>query len=261
MLSLGNAAEDARRTGEWDWALTEVEAALQLDIDGPTRVTMENVAAFFAVLRGQLEDAQLTAVSDALRAVDDIDMAAGADDLEAFADLSVGDFRSAYDHWMRVAELSDLNRPYVLPRAATVAILAGDAEAARSALAQLDALGTRGRAVDADRHAMRAGIAAIEGDVSTALDEYRSAMTVWRALELPWDEALTALSAVTRLGPAAPGVKEWIESARDIYRRLEAAPMLVLLEAAVVRGAGPALPTPPWPEVAEPSAADPTSAV
>ena len=263
MLSLGNAAEDARRTGEWDWVLTEVEAALQLDIDGPTRVTMENVAAFLGVLRGQLEDTRLTAVADALRAVDDIDLAAGADDLEAFADLSVGDFRSAYDHWMHVAELSDLNRPYVLPRAANAAILAGDAEAARSALGQLDALGTRGRAVDADRHAMRAGIAAIEGDTDAAMDEYRSAMAVWRALELPWDEALTALSAVTRLGPDAPGVGEWIESARDIYRRLEAAPMLVLLETAVARGAIDLTPPSSAPIEAPPtlSAADPTSAV
>jgi tetratricopeptide (TPR) repeat protein len=238
LTSLGNAAEDARRTGEWVWAIEEVEAALQLDIDVASRVSLEGVLAFFRILQGRFSDDELTALVERLRMLDDVDVAAGSHDLEAFADLTIGDFRSAAEHWIQIADLSDLNRPYTLPRAGNAAVLAGDATAARSALAQLDALGTRGRAVDADRHAIRAGIAAIEGDPAAALDGYRLAVTAWRGLGLPWDEALTTLSAVTRLGAEAPGVGDWVENARAIFRQLEAAPMLVLLDAAVAGGHG-----------------------
>lgn len=245
MTSLGNAAEDARRTGEWAWAISEVEAALQLDIDDATRLTLTGVAAFFKILKGQMADDELASLVAALNDLDDVDVSAGSHDLEAFADLTVGDHRSAYDHWMQIAGLSDLNRPYCLPRAGNAAVLAGDVDAVRVALTQLDALGTRGRAIDADRHAMRAGIAALEGDTGTAIAEYRAAMTVWRDLGLPWDEALTTLSAVSRLGSSAPGVDEWIESARAIYLRLGATPMLALLEGAVA-AAGPAKAAEPW---------------
>ena len=87
-------------------------------------------------------------------------------------------------------------------------------------------------------------------------------MTVWRGLALPWDEALTTLSAVIRIGPDAPGVDEWIESTRAIYRGFEATPMLILLDGAVARGGATpdARPLAVEPEATAPSA-DPSSAV
>jgi class 3 adenylate cyclase len=238
LTSLGNASEDARRTGEWTWSIEEIGAALQLDIDESSRLTLEGVMAFFEIMRGRMTDDELAALVAQLRTLDDVDVAAGAHDLEAIADLSIGDFGSAHDHWLQVGEMSDLNRPYVLPRAANAAVLAGDVGAARSALGALDALGTRGRAVDADREAIRGGIAAMDGDPIAALEAYRSAISAWRTLALPWDEALTTLSAVHRIGADAPGVREWVENARAIYRRLDAAPMLTLLDEAVARSPG-----------------------
>ena len=237
MTALGNAAEDARRTGEWAWAISEIDAALQLDVDDATRLTLLGVAEFFRILQGRSDESQLASLTERLQTLDDRDVAAGAYDLRALVALTRGDFREACDSWMRIVGTSELNTPYCLPRAGNAAVLAGDAAAARAALAQLDALGTRGRAVDTDRIAIRAGIAAIEGDVAAAVDGYRAAIAAWRDLGLPWDEALTALSAVRRLGMDAPGVSDWAEAAQVTFRRLEAAPMLVLLESAVATAA------------------------
>ncbi len=236
MTLLGNAVEDARRTGEWQWAIDEIEGALQLDIDDGARLALEGVEAFFGVVQGNSSEDELESLLARLAVLEDRDVAASKHDLLGYLALTRGDFLEAHGHWMQVVGVSSLNTPYCLPRAANAAVLAGDAQAARAALAQLETLGTRGRAIEADKSAIRAGIAAIEDNRQAALAGYRTAIMAWRDLALPWDEAMAGLSAVTRLGTDAPGVSDWVDSARAIYRRLDAAPMLALLDAAVAAG-------------------------
>jgi tetratricopeptide (TPR) repeat protein len=229
-LTLGNAAEDARRTGDWTWAIDELEAGLELDLDDNTRLTLRAALALLRALQGRLSNDQLDDLLASVSTLDDSDVDAVGYDVQGMVAFGRGEFRFTHDMAMRVADQSDLNAPYALPRAAHAAVLASDPTAAREALARLDDLGTRGRAVDADRHAVRAGIAAIEGDPATALAGYRAAIDAFRDLGLPWDEALAGLSAAIRLGPDAPGVREWVESARATFLRLEAAPFVALLD-------------------------------
>ncbi|MEX1168675.1 MAG: hypothetical protein WEE50_00890, partial [Chloroflexota bacterium] len=235
LTTLGNAAEDARRTGEWSWAIDEVETALALDIDETTQLTLRGALAFIQLLQGRLDPGALEEIMAGVSRLNDADVSAGAFDLQATLAVTRGDWQTAHDRWLQVVGRSDLNTPYVLPRAGHAAILAGDAAGARVALDTLDAIGTRGRAVDADRAAIRAGIAALDGDAATALGGYRTAMDAWQELALPFDEAMTVLSAVTTLGPDAPGVGAWVVTARGIFQRLEAAPLLDLLDQAVER--------------------------
>ncbi len=230
MITLGNAAEDARRTGDWAWAIGELDAAIELDLDESTRLLLRSARGLFRALQGRLSSTERHDLLKGVSELEDVDVTATADDLEANAALAAGNFLAAHDLALRVVSVSDLNAPYALPRGGYAAVLAGDATAARSALAQLDALGTRGRAVDADRAAIRAGIAAIEGDKATAGAGYRVAVEAFRDLGLPWDEALTTLSAAIRLGPDAPGIREWVRAARATFSRLEAAPFLELLD-------------------------------
>ena len=229
-LTLGNAAEDARRTGDWAWAIEQLEAALELDLDESTRLALRAALALLRAFQGRLTPGELQEILAGIAHLEDSDTSATAYDLQANDALVRGAFAAAHDYQMRVVGISDLNAPYSLPRAGHAAVLAGDVSGARSALAQLDALGTRGRAVDADRAAIRAGIAAIEGDHTGALAGYRVAVDAFRDLGLPWDEALTVLSAVIRLGPDAPGVREWVNTARATFARLEAAPLLARLD-------------------------------
>ena len=231
LITLGNAAEDARRTGEWAWAISELETAIQLDIDDGTRLTLRGALEFYRLLQGRSHPGEFEELLADLKHLDDHDVAAGSFDLRAYAALARGNWREAHDLWLQIVGQSDLNMPYVLPRAAHAAVMAGDARAARSVIEQLDAIGTRGRAVDADRAAVKAGIAALDGDESAAVAGYRTAITAWRELGMPFDEALGILSAVTRLGTSTPA--EWIETARATFGRLEAAPLLALLDAAV----------------------------
>jgi hypothetical protein len=132
--------------------------------------------------------------------------------------------------------ISDFNAPYILPRVAVAAILARDADGAQAALDALAELGTRGRAVDVDRSTVRAGIAALGGDLETAKVGYRDALAGYRDLGLAWDEALLGLQAVTTVGPADPEVAAWVESSRVILARLGAVPALTQLDAIAASG-------------------------
>ena len=229
-VTLGNAAEDARRTGDWAWAIGELEAGLELDLDDNTRLTLGAALALLRSLQGRVSNDEVDDLLASVAKLDDADVMAIAYDVQGMTAFGHGDFRSTHEWAMRVADKSDLNAPYALPRAAHASVLAGDAAGARQALAQLDDLGTRGRAVDADRTAIRAGLAALDGDPAAALVGYREAIDAFRDLGLPWDEALAGLSAAMRLGPDAPGVREWVESARATFLRLEAAPFVTHLD-------------------------------
>ena len=99
-----------------------------------------------------------------------------------------------------MANMSALNAPYVLPRAAHAAILAGDRAGATQALERLDATGAHGRALEVDRTAIRAGLAAWMEGPAEAVAGYRAALAGWRELGLPWDEAITSLAFVRLVG-------------------------------------------------------------
>lgn len=229
-LSLGNAAEDARRTGDWAWAIAELEAAVELDLDETTRLTLRAALALLRSLQGRLATDVLQEILEGIGGLDDNDTMATAFDLQANDSLVRGEFLDAFEFQMRVVGLSDLNAPYCLPRAGYAAVLAGDSGRAQAALNQLNDIGIRGRAVDADRAGIRAGIAAIEGDQVAAVAGYRAAVEAFQGLGLPWDEALAGLSAAIRLGRDAPGVREWANTARATFTRLEATPLVELLD-------------------------------
>ena len=56
--------------------------------------------------------------------------------------------------------------------------------------------------------------------------------------DLPWDEALTTLEAVTVLGTSDPEVAGWVDGARATFERLRATPLMDRLDEAVA-GAAP----------------------
>ena len=85
---------------------------------------------------------------------------------------------------MTITRMSDLNAPYSFPKAGRAAVLAGDAAMARAAVDGLARIGARGRAMDADRAAIGAGIAALEGDLMGARTGYRTAVAAFRDLGL-----------------------------------------------------------------------------
>jgi class 3 adenylate cyclase/predicted ATPase len=229
---LFNATEDARRTGDWEWAIRETQAAEQLDVDETAMLANRTQSCFYRAYQGTLTRETVDEIGEALMALEDADMHAGSHDLAGSFAHSEGRWSDAADQWLQVQEHSDLNAPYALPKAARVAILARDPARARLALDRLAALGVRGRAIEADRTAALAGIAALEGDEERARAGYRTALAAYRDLGLPWDEALAVLEAVSVLGPDGQEAHGWIADARSIFARLGAVTMLVRLDEA-----------------------------
>ena len=111
-----------------------------------------------------------------------------------------------------------------------MALLDGDAATARLALDRLSATGAHGRALDVDRTAIQAGLAALEGRPAEAIAGYRAAIAGWRDLGLPWDEALTSIAFVRLVGADDPDARAAGDSARSILEGLGAVRVLDILD-------------------------------
>jgi hypothetical protein len=101
-----------------------------------------------------------------------------------------------------------------------------------------EATGVHGPASLAWRVTIRAGLAALAGDIAEATALFRQAFTGWRELGLPWDVALTVIDMAELLGPGHPDVQGVAPEARAILEGLGAVPYLARLEAALARTPG-----------------------
>jgi len=114
--------------------------------------------------------------------------------------------------------------------AARCALALGDAHAARADLDRSQPSIRRGRAIEAERSGIRAGIAALEGRPDEAKALFRAALADDRELGLEWSEALCTLVVAPLLDPEDPEVQAQVERARHILIRLRAAPFIARLD-------------------------------
>ena len=230
---IDNAYSTAFRTGEWDWAGAELEPMLGEEVDPLTRAVALADAIQLRLFRGE-PTAEWMADLEAIPT-------SGADPVKegtlawtraaiAFAN---GRFDVARTEAHRFAGIFSQGAAEGFLWAARCALLSNDAEAARQDLALVDGITRRGRAIDADRTTIRAGLAARDGQPQEALAIYRAAMNVWRDLGLVWDEALCAIDMASLLGPGEPEVVAAAERARETLVRLRATPFVERLDAAM----------------------------
>ena len=231
LLLIGNAGEDAIRTGDWDFPATEFASLDELEIEPTIRLPMENAIMVIGMLRGTIEpDSVDERFSHLAEDQQDVDVASARHDMlgwVAFVDSCFGD---ACASWLQMADMSSLNAPYCLPRAAHAALLSGDPASASAALDRLVATGAHGRALEMDRTAIHAGLAALDGRRAEAIAGYRAALTGWRDLGLPWDESLTTLVFVRLIGADDPDALAAGLAAQAILRRLGAVRVLAMLD-------------------------------
>ncbi|MEO8272703.1 MAG: adenylate/guanylate cyclase domain-containing protein [Chloroflexota bacterium] len=230
VVMLGNVAEDLRRTGEWDWIIAELNRAVADEDTSVTDLLIDGARAFFLIYRGQFSEAEIAALLERIATVEDVDVASAAADVKATAAFVAGDFRAAAMHWFEQANVSDLNAPYALPKAGVAAVLARDADLAQRTLDRLAEGGIRGRAITADRTTIQAGILGLNGDTAGALARLRTAAAAYHDLGLPWDGALLGLVAAVVVGVDDPEVAGWLGEARGTFERVQAAPMITLLD-------------------------------
>ena len=235
LFDLANALEQAVLIGEWEWALAELAEALSTDLDAPNRATLLGEGLPLRAYRGEEVGEDLAEV-EALWAGSGIsypDLLADVRYIRAEVALAANRLRDAYEEAMTDARASMGTAPRNITLAARAALWARDANGARVALSSLDEVGVHGTAIELSRTTIRAGIAALEGRRAEALAGYREALRGWRNLGLPWFMALTAVDALTLLGPDEPELHAAGEEARAVLARLGAKPILARLEAAM----------------------------
>jgi len=236
---LDNAFNGAVRVGEWEWIIGEIEEQRSGSDDRFMSLVALSDLVVMRALRGDATDALLVELEKMPADERDTVYVTSLSQARAWVAFAEGRFAEARRECHRLAaSFSEMMATSHL-LAAHADVLDGNLAAAREDLAIVEGLTWRGRAQDADRTAIRAGIAALEERPGDALNLYRESMRLWRDLGLAWDEALCAVSMATRLDPSEPEVRAAVETGRDVLIRLKARPFLERLEDEVGRSRAP----------------------
>ena len=115
ITTLGNVAEDARRTGDWDWVLGEIDAVT----DAPSRRQRHGPApprpANPARVSRRAGRRRARRARAALVEISDNDIGIGYLDIRATIAFGAGRWADAAAHLAGGSGISDLNQPYILP--------------------------------------------------------------------------------------------------------------------------------------------------
>ena len=233
----GNMA-GAQRLGEWARIAEETTELAETHPDPSEKAWITDMGIWNRVWRGEdVGDRPQAMVEEAEHDEDPQAFANGCEWVleEAFAGE---DFARAAEAGKRYVD-RELGSPAGWLWAGRAALHQGDVPAAERALALLER--GAGRATMADIALIRAGIAARQGRVDDALAEYRTALPIYRDLELRFDIALTGLDMAALLGPDVPGVRAMAAEARAIFVELGAQPVIARLDRLIAAGAPPAV--------------------
>ena len=223
---LSNIAEVALVTGDWDWAMAELDDALWLELDRTDRLAMLGSRLQLEALRGDPLDDSLVKVEEL--SVDDPDPHHRGTVLASWLwDAFAGErLEAAYTSARELADASAFNAPYAYIHAARAALTMRDPRRARAALEALERTGVRGPALAMQKEAMEAGLAGLEGRRSEAITGFRDTSRRLSEVGMVLEVALNGLLAVQVLGPADGGARALAEEAREIFGRLGSRPFL-----------------------------------
>jgi class 3 adenylate cyclase/tetratricopeptide (TPR) repeat protein len=230
LLAVNNYGYVAFLAGDWDGGLAELESSLSQEMGPGQRIWLMSNVLNIRACRG--ED-----ITEALVELDALVQAAGEQELRFAAIDPHTWFTLARAQFAQSRELNHesastgSNAPYAYYAAARSALWAGDLAAARADFAALDATGFHGRVVETRRHAILAGIAALEGREAEAIRTYEAAIANWHELGMVWDEALTCLDMAITLDASKPQVQAAAANGRQIMERLMALPFIEKLDA------------------------------
>ena len=230
LTMLGNMAEDVRRVGDWDWIIGELETSSTEDDADVTDMLRQSSLALLRAYRGQISPEAAAEIKGRLVMIDDSDIASAGHDLDGALAMTSGRFEDAARAWIANADASDFNAPYALPKAGFAAILGRQAPLAQVTLDHLAALGARGRAVETDMAQIRAGLAALRGDLEAARIGFAGARAAYTDLGLRWDVALSGLAAGMCLGTDDAEVRGWVTEAATTFGELRALPFVEMAE-------------------------------
>ncbi len=230
LFLLTGVAEVALRTGDWQEAAAVVQEGLDGEPEGRDRVMMLAFSAVYRSLLGGDPGPDLAELAG-LEHKGEVWMGFYTESTPAWLAGLRGDHEMSWETSTRLAELDELNAPYLWERAARAALWLGDPWRSRQAIDAVAGLGFRGRANAASLAVLQAGLAALEGRVGHAETGYRDALAAQRDLGCDGDLAFSLLDAVRFLGPTTDAGRAAAAELRTLLDRLGAAGLLPMLDA------------------------------
>ena len=238
VLCIGNAAEAAMWVGSWDWAMNLVDEGLALDLEPADRRALAAARSAYANLRGQQDPATEAELDDLISASGEGAWVVNLkSDVTVFRALRVADVTTIRDVSLESARVDTLNAPVNYERALRAALWMGDPVGAREILAEIRSAGRRGAVLDLAVAALEAGLAALEGRRDQAISGYAATRAAMVGLGLEFAQAMLELDACRFLGPGTTEGAAAAETARTLFTKVDAAPLLGHLERQVARAA------------------------
>ncbi|MFL5670284.1 MAG: hypothetical protein ACJ77U_12930, partial [Chloroflexota bacterium] len=238
LLILGNTSEEARATGDWDWALGELAPQLAGELDRPDRAWFEGNTLVFRTWRGEATPEEWADWEATIVGHDDPQAASDYSDIRALRALAEG--RLAEARRLAIESFTIVGgRPSRRAVAARAALWSGDRAGAAADLDAIDEVGVHGPAAELTRTTIRAGIAALDGRTTEAISLYRGTRDGWRDIGLPWEEALLGIDMASLLDSRESEVVLAVARSREILTGLRAKTFLDRLDALVARAATP----------------------
>jgi class 3 adenylate cyclase/tetratricopeptide (TPR) repeat protein len=224
-------------TGDADGALAAWEGGLRDDPATADLIDLLSAVITLRAFRGEPVQEQFAEIERLVVQVSDPQVLTDLPSTRGWINLLEDRFPEARDEWRTCAAMAAGNATTFYFQAARAALWGRDSAGAAIDLAGIDATGIHAPVTEIRRRSIQAGIAALDGRTSDALRLYEQALRGWAGLGLAFDEALTALDAVTLLGPSEPQVHIIGNRAREIFTRMKASPLLARLDAAITRRA------------------------
>jgi len=235
--ALANAVEAAVELGEWESAdgmLARLKDMPSLPGNEADFLSIDE--ALLAAYRGERQAA--AAALSSVKQPDTVALGTWVLRVRSVVETQGGDPDAGHDFAMTAIdeEPSGANTGLALWSAGRAALWSADqlpTAVARIRRAMDGTSGLRGAWIENVRMSLEAAVAGIEGRRQEAMDGFANALTVWTAMKLPFDHAMTVGDAVTVLGTDAlpPGA---VEEAVAFLEQIGAGPLLSRLEKAPV---------------------------
>ncbi len=240
-MMVGNSAICALRVGEWDWAASVLDEWLSIEATATVWAELFADRAILRSLRGEDAGADIAEAAKLRAKITDPQYESYDLLARAWASFADGELARAQELAERAVAITDYFAPLAMPLAVRSSLWSGDVAVAETVVARFETLGFWGPALELDRRAARAGLAALMGNGSEAVAGFREALRGYRGLGLAFDEAAAAVDmAILLRSPerAAPDVVAAIDAARETLVRLGARPFLARLDQAMVGARG-----------------------
>jgi class 3 adenylate cyclase/predicted ATPase len=194
MLALTNAAEGAIELGRWDEAEEALHRLEGRELGAENELAREFSEILLQAHRGDVAAARrrLDAMAPRIEAAEQLAMHTWFGRVSALVHLLGVDPAPAFEAAIEAVELepSGINAHYCAREAAHAAVWLRDPDGLHRAIEAMAPL--RGRWFDAVRRTAEAGLAALGGRREDALAGYERALSEWRALGTPLDQAFCA---------------------------------------------------------------------